>query len=430
MAFTSARDTRITTDDVKGSGVLFSSLGLKQELLMGLTQEGFQQLTPVQELAIPHILARRDVVARAKNGTGKTGSFLIPILQMVNPAKDHIQALVLLHTRELAMQTAKVAKTLSKNMPDVTGRIMCAIGGVSIAEDRERAREKPLVVLATPGRLQQLIDEEILNFRDCSIVVLDEADMLLSQNFIRSIENCLAACSNKRRQTLFFSATFSNSLKEFCDKHLRDPEYVNAMQDSLLLRGVTQYVCMLKEDRYKLKLLSLLMKHLKINQCIVFVNSVQRCEALYRSICDEFRVPCLYTHSRMSPEERSRIYDNFIHGQARLLIATELFTRGIDIRMVNVVVNFDTPLSADAYLHRIGRSGRYGHLGIAITMVAGDNEKRRFLTIDSYIQGQANSMIHILPKDPSEIPLDLYDASVVDSDIIPHLSDAIRPRNS
>ncbi|TNJ28972.1 putative ATP-dependent RNA helicase p54 [Giardia muris] len=422
MTYIPKTDTRLVTDDIRGSGQTFEQLGLKPELLRGLSEINFHTLTPIQERAIPPILEGRDVIARAKNGTGKTASFIIPALQMLDTTKTHVQALIMAHTRELAMQLSTVAKNIARAMPGVSSRVMCAIGGTPVGEDRERIKLNPLIIIATPGRLEQLITQRSLNLGQCNMVILDEADMLLSSNFLENVQNCLNSCSSPRRQTVLISATFPSSVENFCRGNLHQPVFINAMTDSLLLRGVTQYLAVVSEERFKVKLLSLLLKTLKVNQCIVFVNSVNRCKSLYQVVCDELHVPCLYTHSKMPPDERARIFDDFTHGKARLLIATELFTRGIDIRTVNVVINFDTPLTTDTYLHRIGRSGRYGHLGIAITMVAGEAEKQRFMNIDAHIKGQEHCVIHNLPMDPADIPTDLYDASVIDPGIVPELS--------
>lgn len=415
-------DTRETTEDVKGSDILFQDMGLKRELLLSLQEANFITASPIQEAAIPMMLSGHDVVARAKNGTGKTASFVIPILELINPDAKYVQAVILCDTRELAMQTASVVKRLSRFMPDLQNRVLCTIGGIDIADDIERIKHDPLIVVATPQRLQGLANQRLLDLSLVRIFAIDEADKLTMDPFIKDVTYILSRCKHALRQVCLFSATYPESIESFIKEYLNSPSFINTMKESLTLRGITQYVANLKEDRYKLKLLGLIFQKLRINQCIVFVNSILRCDQLFAAVTQNLKIPCLYTSGRMTNDERNKIYHDFSSGKARVLISTDLWTRGIDIRSVNVVINFDVPNAASNYLHRIGRSGRYGHRGLAITFISSENDKRKFMGIDNAIKSRSENIIEPLPSTLETIPIEKYDSSVVDMNVVPSLN--------
>lgn len=329
---------------------------MKRELLMGIFEMGWEKPSPIQEAAIPIALSGKDILARAKNGTGKTGAYCIPILEQVDEKKDYIQALVIVPTRELALQTSQICIALSKRL---NIRVMVTTGGTNLKEDIMRLYQKVQVVIATPGRILDLMDKEVANMENCKLLVLDEADKLLSQDFKGMLDHVIMKLP-RERQILLFSATFPLTVKQFMDKHLRNPYEINLMEE-LTLKGVTQYYAFVQE-RQKVHCLNTLFSKLQINQSIIFCNSTQRVELLAKKIT-ELGYCCYYIHAKMAQVHRNRVFHDFRNGLCRNLVCSDLFTRGIDVQAVNVVINFDFPKMAETYLHRIGRSGRFGHLG-------------------------------------------------------------------
>ncbi|CAD6587890.1 MAG: DExD/H-box ATP-dependent RNA helicase dhh1 [Cyphobasidiales sp. Tagirdzhanova-0007] len=350
------------TDVTKTKGNEFEDYFLKRELLMGIFEAGFERPSPIQEEAIPIALAGRDILARAKNGTGKTAAFIIPTLEKINPKVNKIQALLLVPTRELALQTSQVCKTLGKHMGV---EVMVTTGGTTLKDDILRLSQTVHVLVGTPGRILDLAGRGVANLDTCATFVMDEADKLLSPEFTVVIEQLLAFLP-KERQLMLFSATFPLIVKDFKDKHLVKPYEINLM-DELTLRGVTQYYAFL-EERQKVHCLNTLFSKLQINQSIIFCNSTNRVELLAKKIT-ELGYSCFYSHAKMLQTHRNRVFHDFRSGVCRNLVCSDLLTRGIDIQAVNVVINFDFPKNAETYLHRIGRSGRYGHLGVAINLI-------------------------------------------------------------
>jgi len=358
-----AADMRVKTEDVtKTKGNEFADYFLKRELLMGIFEKGFEKPSPIQEEAIPLALVGKDILARAKNGTGKTGAFCIPCLQKCDPEIAAVQALILVPTRELALQTSAICKELSKH---IGLEVMSTTGGTSLQDDIMRLYQTVHVLVGTPGRVVDLAEKNILKLGQCTMMVMDEADKLLSPEFEVVIEKIIPFLA-KKRQMMMFSATFPAAVKAFKEKHLPKAYEINLMEE-LTLKGVTQYYAFV-EERQKVHCLNTLFAKLSINQSIIFCNSVQRVELLARKIT-ELGYSCFYIHAKMPQSSRNRVFHEFKGGACRNLVSSDLFTRGIDIQSVNVVINFDFPKNSETYLHRIGRSGRFGHLGLAINLI-------------------------------------------------------------
>lgn len=361
------KDTRIKTTDVTNTkGNEFEDFCLKRDLLMGIFEKGWESPSPIQEASIPIALTGRDILARAKNGTGKTGAYAIPILERVDTSKDEVQALCVVPTRELALQTSQILIELSKHLG---AKVMVTTGGTNLKDDIMRLYEPVHAIVATPGRILDLMNKNLVKIGKCGILVLDEADKLLSQDFKGMLDNIISHLPNDR-QILLYSATFPLSVEQFMRKHLQSPYEINLM-DELTLKGVTQYYAFVQEKQ-KVHCLNTLFSKLQINQSIIFCNSTQRVELLAKKIT-ELGYSCFYIHARMNQQHRNRVFHDFRQGLCRNLVCSDLFTRGIDIQAVNVVINFDFPKHAETYLHRIGRSGRYGHLGIAINLITYDD---------------------------------------------------------
>jgi ATP-dependent RNA helicase DDX6/DHH1 len=358
-----AKDTRVQTADVTATkGHEFEDYCLKTELLMGIFEKGFEKPSPIQEEAIPIILAGRDILARAKNGTGKTGSFIIPCLEKCDPTVNCIQTLMLVPTRELALQTSAIVKEIGKHL---AVEVMVSTGGTNLRDDIMRLYSPVHIMVATPGRIHDLAEKGLADLSKCSTLVMDEADKLLSPEFQPVIEALISRCA-PGRQILLFSATFPVTVRGFKQKWVPDAYIINLM-DELTLRGISQFYAFM-EERQKVHCLNTLFTKLEINQSIIFCNSVNRVELLAKKIT-ELGYSCFYIHAKMRQEDRNRVFHEFRNGATRHLVSSDLFTRGIDIQSVNVVINFDFPKNAETYLHRIGRSGRFGHLGLAVNLI-------------------------------------------------------------
>ncbi|EPY88048.1 probable ATP-dependent RNA helicase DDX6 isoform X2 [Manis pentadactyla] len=321
------KDLRIKTSDVTSTkGNEFEDYCLKRELLMGIFEMGWEKPSPIQEESIPIALSGRDILARAKNGTGKSGAYLIPLLERLDLKKDNIQAMVIVPTRELALQVSQICIQVSKHMGGA--KVMATTGGTNLRDDIMRLDDTVHVVIATPGRILDLIKKGVAKVDHVQMIVLDE------------------------------------------NSHLQKPYEINLMEE-LTLKGVTQYYAYVTE-RQKVHCLNTLFSRLQINQSIIFCNSSQRVELLAKKI-SQLGYSCFYIHAKMRQEHRNRVFHDFRNGLCRNLVCTDLFTRGIDIQAVNVVINFDFPKLAETYLHRIGRSGRFGHLGLAINLITYDD---------------------------------------------------------
>jgi ATP-dependent RNA helicase DDX6/DHH1 len=330
-----------------------------------------------------------NVLARAKNGTGKTASYLIPLLQRINMSDRRIQALVLVPTRELALQTAVIAKEMGKYLGV---QVVVTTGGTNVRDDIVRLRQGAHAVVATPGRIYDMATRVDGLLDQCSMFVMDEADKLLSNEFEESVNNILGKIPVQNRQVMLFSATFPAAVKSFKDQWMRtNCREINLMEE-LTLKGVTQYYAYV-EEKQKVQCLAALFSRLSINQAIIFCNSVKRVELLAKKIT-EMHTSCYFIHAQMSQDDRNKVFHQFREGGTRNLVASDLCTRGIDVQSVNVVINFDFPKSAETYLHRIGRSGRFGHLGLAINLITPEDR------ISMYrIEQQLGTEITAIPKD-------------------------------
>jgi ATP-dependent RNA helicase DDX6/DHH1 len=246
---------------------------------------------------------------------------------------------------------------------------MVTTGGTSLKDDIMRLYNSIHIIVATPGRILDLASKKVANLDECRTIVMDEADKLLSPEFQPVLEQIIGLC-NKDHQICLFSATFPVTVKNFCQKFVPNPYSINLM-DELTLRGITQFYAFV-EERQKVQCLNTLFTKLEINQSIIFCNSVNRVELLAKKIT-ELGYSCYYIHAQMQQANRNRVFHEFRNGATRHLVSSDLFTRGIDVQSVNVVINFDFPKNSETYLHRIGRSGRFGHLGLAVNLITQDD---------------------------------------------------------
>ncbi|BEJ08365.1 hypothetical protein CcaverHIS641_0504500 [Cutaneotrichosporon cavernicola] len=399
------KDLRPQTEDVTATqGSSFDDFALTREVLMGIYEAGFEQPSPIQEEAIPMALTGRDILARAKNGTGKTGSFVIPTINRVNPSLPHIQAVILVPTRELALQTSQVCKTLGKHVPGL--QVMVTTGGTTLRDDILRLQEPVHILVGTPGRILDLGGKRIADLSKVSIFVMDEADKLLSEEFTPVVEQLLALCPQER-QVMLLSATFPVHVKDFRNRNMVQPYEINLMEE-LTLKGVTQYYAYV-EERQKVHCLNTLFSKLQINQSIIFCNSTSRVELLAKKIT-KLGYSCFYSHAKMLQNHRNRVFHDFRQGMTRNLVCSDLLTRGIDIQAVNVVINFDFPRTAESYLHRIGRSGRFGHLGLAISLLTYEDRANLYRIENELgteiqpIPAVIDPVLYVAPSMPDEQP--------------------------
>lgn len=384
-------DKRAKTSDVKSKGDTdFFDYGLKGDLIRGIHSLGWKRPSPVQEASIPVGVEGKDILGRAKNGTGKTGAFLIPMFQNIDiDAVNDVgspHALIMVPTRELAMQTSNICLKMGKYMGV---RAMVTTGGTNLQDDIMRCNQHVDIVVGTPGRLLDFIQRDIIKLDQVRVVILDEADKLLSADLLGLI-TCIMPHLPEKKQVMLFSATFPQDTSNFIAQYLRNPAQINLMQELTLL-GVTQYYAYVQE-RQKVHCLNTLFARLQINQCIIFCNSTQRVELLAHKIL-ALGYSCYYIHSQMDQKYRNRVFHDFREGKCCTLVTTDLCTRGIDIQAVNVVINFDFPRSGETYLHRIGRSGRFGHLGIAVNLVT-SADRAAF----DRLEAELNVDIHPIPQ--------------------------------
>ena len=347
----------------------FDQLDLSPPLLQALAEQGYDQPTPVQEKAIPVILQGKDILAGAQTGTGKTAGFALPLLQLINnqplPKKPHpVRALILTPTRELAMQVYESFKTYGRHLPFFSEVVF---GGVSINNQIKRLELGADILVATPGRLLDLLYQKKVNLSQVQFLVLDEADRMLDMGFIRDIKKIIKTLP-KQRQNLLFSATYSKEIKILATELLHMPVEVAIERKNVAADTVSQRVYPVRRED-KRDLLSWLIGHGNWQQVLVFVRTKHGADRLSRQLIRN-GIRCAALHGNKSQGARTRALDEFKQGKITALIATDIAARGLDIDQLPHVVNFDLPAVAEDYVHRIGRTGRAGSEGESISLVS------------------------------------------------------------
>jgi len=340
-------------------------LELKPNLLRGVYGYGFEQPSPIQKKSIIPMIQRNDVIAQAQSGTGKTGAFTISSLQIVDEENPNPQIIIMSPTRELSKQIHEVCSSFS-NMMSVKLKLL--IGGTSTEQDKdELENESPQIIIGCPGRIHDMLRRKYLNPSHISLLILDEADEMLSSGFKDQIYNIFQFLNNNIQVGLF-SATFPSELYNLTTKFMRDPKKILVKQDQLTLQGIRQYYVGLENDEQKYAALKDIFSTISVSQCIIYCNSINRTNDLYMAMKEE-GYPVIAIHSNMTDTERRESYSAFKEGLARVIICTDLFSRGIDVQQVSIVINFDLPKSVHVYIHRIGRSGRWGRKGVGINFI-------------------------------------------------------------
>jgi ATP-dependent RNA helicase RhlE len=355
----------------------FDSFGLAPELLRAIAEEGYTEPTPIQAQAIPVVLQGSDVMGAAQTGTGKTAGFTLPILQLLkpnqnvspSPARHPVRALILLPTRELALQVAESVATYGKYLQI---RSTCVYGGVDIAPQLKIVRAGVEVLIATPGRLLDHIEHKSVNLGQVQMLVLDEADRMLDMGFMPDIKRIVALLPQKR-QNLLFSATFSEEIKRLAGGILKNPQTIEVARRNQTADTVRQVAYAVAEDE-KRNLLVHLVEEKKISQAIIFSNTKLGTARLARYL-EQKGLKADAIHGDKSQGERILALDRFKKGEITLLVATDVAARGLDIQEMPCVINYDLPHAPEDYVHRIGRTGRAGAEGDAISLFAPDEEK-------------------------------------------------------
>jgi len=339
----------------------WDDLDLPTDLLRGIYAYGFEKPSDIQSLACVHMINGRDILAQAQSGTGKTGAFTIGALARIDP-KLSTQVIILSPTRELALQTTEVVVNLSTMM---NLHIKTLIGGAYV-DIYELKNNPPHIIVGTPGRINEMIYKKAISVTSVKMVILDEADELFSFGFKEQILDILTKFTDA--QIAFFSATIPENILSTVLSFLKDPIQIKVTPEKLVLDGISQYYVPINDDKQKFLTLKDLFGRFTLYQTIIYCNSVERVVELYNAMKTEgYPVCCI--HSNMEKHERTDTYNEFKSGRFRVLISSNVTARGIDIQQVSIVINFDLPKDPHIYLHRIGRSGRWGRKGIGINFI-------------------------------------------------------------
>lgn len=342
----------------------FDDMNLKEPLLRGIYGFGFERPSAIQQRAIVPITMDRDVIAQAQSGTGKTATFAVGILQKIDTTINECQALVLAPTRELATQIQSVVTALGDKLGV---RCHVCVGGTNVGQDIAKIQAGVHVIVGTPGRVFDMIDRKALSTSHLKMFCLDEADEMLSRGFQEQIYEIFQRLP-ATVQVILISATIPPEVMQVSNNFMRDPIKIMVKRDELTLEGIKQFYIAVGKEEYKFDTLCDLYATLSINQAVIFCNTRRKVDFLTEQMTrKDFTVSSL--HGEMSQQERDGIMKAFRSGSSRVLITTDLLARGIDVQQVSVVINYDFPNEKENYLHRIGRSGRFGRKGVAVNFV-------------------------------------------------------------
>jgi len=372
----STDDTRpedIQVTGIEGIEVVdnFDNMNLRQDLLRGIFGYGFERPSAIQQRAILPLCQHRDVIAQAQSGTGKTATFTIGILQQIDFSQRHCQALILAPIRELALQIHKVILALGDYL-DV--KVHVCIGGTKIRDDITTLQNGVHIVVGTPGRVMDMINRGVLSPEHIKTFVLDEADEMLSLGFKDQIYDIYTTLP-RDAQVGLFSATMPKEALEMTQRFMNNPVEILVKKDELTLEGIKQFYILVEQEEWKLDTICDLYETINVTQSVIFCNTRRKVVWLTEKMRErEFTVSM--THSDIPQAEREVILDEFRSGSSRVLITTDLLARGIDVQQVSLVINYDLPRNLENYIHRIGRSGRFGRKGVAINFVTSEDQRQ------------------------------------------------------
>ncbi|MEO2074001.1 MAG: DEAD/DEAH box helicase [Bacillus sp. (in: firmicutes)] len=346
----------------------FLSLGISQSLVDQLRSLGIAKPTPIQEQAIPNVMKGSDIIAQAQTGTGKTFAFILPILERLRNDVDHIQALIVTPTRELALQ---ITEEVEKLIADHKGTDVLAVyGGQDVAKQLKKLKRNPQIVVGTPGRLLDHIRRETIRLSEISYLVLDEADQMLHIGFLGEVEDIIRE-TPKSRQTMLFSATMPPEIRKLAKKHMHDPEYIQIEKTQGPAENVKQ-IAIHTTDRAKQGTLIQLVETYRPFLAVIFCRTKRRVSKLY-DVLKAHKFSCDELHGDLSQAKREQVMKRFRDAEIQLLIATDVAARGLDVEGVTHVFNYDIPQDSESYIHRIGRTGRAGMTGVALTFYTTDD---------------------------------------------------------
>jgi len=396
--------TGTQSGNVRGSYVSIHASGfkdflLKPELLRAIMDCGFEHPSEVQHESIPQAILGTDIVCQAKSGMGKTAVFVLATLQQLEPVDGQVSVIVLCHTRELAFQISREYDRFCKYLPSV--KVAVFFGGLPTKNDEETLKKNQThIVVGTPGRILALAKSKALNLRNVKHFIIDECDKVLESLDMRRDVQEIFKMTPHEKQVLMFSATLSKEIRPVCKRFMQDPMEIYIDDETKLsLDGLRQHYVKLRDHEKNRKLIDLLDK-LEFNQVVIFVKTTKRCSVLCKLLIEQ-NFPAVEIHRDMPQEERLTRYKEFKEFQTRILVATNLFGRGMDIERVNIVFNYDMPESTDTYLHRVARAGRFGTKGLAITFIADESDTAVLNEVQKRFEVQITEM-------PDEIDVTTY----------------------
>ncbi|XP_062220845.1 eukaryotic initiation factor 4A-III homolog A [Phragmites australis] len=381
-------DENLTFETSPGVEVVssFDQMGIKDDLLRGIYGYGFEKPSAIQQRAVLPIINGRDVIAQAQSGTGKTSMISLSVCQIIDTAVREVQALILSPTRELASQTERVMLSIGDFL---NIQVHSCIGGKSIGEDIRRLENGVHVVSGTPGRVCDMIKRRTLRTRAIKLLILDEADEMLSRGFKDQIYDVYRYLPPEL-QVVLISATLPHEILEMTNKFMTEPVRILVKRDELTLEGIKQFFVAVEKEEWKFDTLCDLYDTLTITQAVIFCNTKRKVDWLTeRMRSNNFTVSAM--HGDMPQQERDAIMGEFRSGGTRVLITTDVWARGLDVQQVSLVINYDLPNNRELYIHRIGRSGRFGRKGVAINFVRKD-DIRILRDIEQYYSTQIDEM--------------------------------------
>ncbi|HJV18036.1 MAG TPA: DEAD/DEAH box helicase [Bacillales bacterium] len=343
----------------------FLSLGISENVERILKTNGIILPTPIQEKAIPAVMEGQDVIAQAQTGTGKTFAFILPILEKMDPSKEHVQALIVTPTRELALQITNEIEKFLEHIKDI--RVLAVYGGQDVEKQLNKLKKNVQIVVGTPGRLLDHIRRGTVQLSKVTFLVLDEADQMLHIGFLHEVEEIISE-TPPTRQTMLFSATIPDDIKNLAKRHMKQPHYIQVEKTQAPALSIKQ-LAIFTTDRGKQALLMQLVETHRPFLAVIFCRTIRRVSKLYDALkahgfqCDEL-------HGDLSQAKRERVMERFRKAEMQLLVATDVAARGLDVEGVTHVFNYDIPQDTESYVHRIGRTGRAGSEGLAITLYA------------------------------------------------------------
>lgn len=344
----------------------WDELEIGKNILRGIFGYGFESPSPIQQRAIKPIIDGKDVIAQAQSGTGKTATFTIGALQRVNIAEHSTQVLILSPTRELSTQTSKVVSNLGSFMDGL--KIQTIFGGSRIEEGSSfSSKNIPHIICGCPGRVHDMMRRDRISTKNIKLIILDEADEMLSSGFKEQVYNIFQYL-NSDIQVCLFSATLPDEINVITEKIMRNPVKIYVKREQLTLEGISQYYVAVNDDREKYVTLKDIFSFLTLSHTIIYCNSIKRVQDLFEAMCED-GFPVCRIHSNMDKNERDKSFNDFRNGISRVMISSNVTARGIDVQQVSVVINFDLPKCVHTYLHRIGRSGRWGRKGVGINFI-------------------------------------------------------------